>query len=76
MQTKSLCAETAQILLLFSSSTQDFTLSCSTLNGNKVFRSDGCFDVRKYLCPPFKKKKVSPIFSCKMHREKWPSPAF
>ena len=42
----------------------------------QIIQEQQCFNVRKYLCPPFKKKKVSPRFSCKMHREKWPSPAF
>ena len=42
----------------------------------QIIQEQQYFNIRKYLHPPFKKKKVSPRFSCKMHREKWPSPAF
>lgn len=43
----------AQISLLFSFSTWDFTLSCSILNENKLFTQ--CFDVGKYLRKQAKK---------------------
>ena len=65
IQTKALCAETAQILLLFSFSTQDFTLSCSTLHENKLFRSNNVSMLENTYVHHSKKKKYLLDFHAK-----------